>query len=106
MSNFNPRALLLALAFTLAPLAAHAATVATIENQAGGTINLTDEKCLNDPASRFVYSRDAGGRIVLTGCWMFDGDFVFVKWDDGTVYSYPGGSVTMRVAAKPKGVQL
>lgn len=83
----------------LASLSCHATTVATLENQLGGTINLTDENCTGDQGL-LVYSRSPEGRVGVVGCWIYDGDFIMVKWNDGNVYSYPVDQVT--ITAKPK----
>lgn len=72
---------------------AAAETIATIENKAGGTINLTSDKC-SGGMGYFVYSRAGNGQVTITGCFLVDGEFVVVKWSDGTVYSYPGFMVT------------
>lgn len=71
--------------------------VGHIDNQAGGEITLTmrvTAKCLERKAA-FVYVRDAGGRISLTGCWKVDGETIFVFWDDGDVFSYPFEALQM-----------
>jgi hypothetical protein len=65
---------------------AHSETIATLQNGAGGIIVLTDVKC--DKNSRVVYSNDSGGNTWM-GCWFFDDNFVFIKWSDGAIKTYP-----------------
>lgn len=66
--------------------------VGTIANQAGGQIVLTfsgTKECA-PRQMLFVYVRDAGGKISLSGCWRIEGDSVYVFWEDGDVYEYDG----------------
>ena len=64
--------------------------VGTIANEAGGQIVLASSttKDCDKQGRMFVYTRSAGGKIGLTGCWRLDGESVFVFWDDGEVYEY------------------
>jgi len=64
-----------------------------IRNRAQGEITLTTEKCQSDPDKSFVFVRDEGGRLSLTGCWKLVEYNVLVSWSDGDVYSYPVSAV-------------
>ena len=63
--------------------------VGTIRNRASGEITLTTESCSSDPSMFFVFVRDDGGKLSLSGCWRAVDYNVIVKWSDGDVYSYP-----------------
>lgn len=60
-----------------------------ITNKAEGEITLTGAICKADKSKFFLYVRDRGGKISLTGCWsIFESD-IFVTYSDGDIYSYP-----------------
>lgn len=61
----------------------------TIRNRADGAITLTTETCRTDKTMFFVFVRDDGGKLSLTGCWRTIDYNVFIKWSDGDVYTYP-----------------
>lgn len=63
--------------------------VATLANDAGGTINFTSYQCKSDPDTYTVYGRASTGETI-TGCWIGDGQsMAIVKWDNGKLYTYP-----------------
>jgi hypothetical protein len=69
-----------------------------IPNRASGQITLTSETCKGSTDERFVFVKDDGGKLSLTGCWkMIDSD-VIVRWSDGDVYSYDVGMVVFTPA--------
>ena len=83
--------ILLALIFFAS--AAGASTVAFMNNRAGGVIVLTDVKC--DKKSFVAYSNTSTGKTTM-GCWFADDAFVFVRWADGDVSTYPFSEWTMK----------
>ena len=66
---------------------AHADTVATANNNAGGMLVITDIPC-NNSSGWYAY---ASARTVSTlfGCWWSDQTMVHITWNDGDVRSYP-----------------
>ena len=73
--------------------AAHAGTVATMKNNAGGMIVLTDARC--DKKSLVVYANSDTGKTMF-GCWFVDDNFVFIRWNDGEIKTYPFGDWTYK----------
>ena len=78
---------------------AHADTIATLRNKAGGVIVLTDvqtDRC-----------RDFVGAVYATmdnnqtswGCWFSDDLMVHIKWNDGDTRAYPIDSFTINTEA-------
>ena len=65
------------------------AILGTITNRADGKITLTTESCSSDAEMYFVFVRDNGGKLSMTGCWKLIDYNVLVKWSDGDVYTYP-----------------
>ena len=82
--------LLLALLFACS---AQAGTVAAMKNNAGGLIVLTDIKC--DKKSLVVYANTGNGQTAF-GCWFADDNFVFIRWNDGEVRTYPFSDWTFK----------
>lgn len=84
---------------TLAFGPAAADVVATLPNNAGGHIRLTDDACssrVNQGMSlRFAYSTTKDGRY-FTGCWGMVDDDVMVFFDDGERRLYPADNFTIR----------
>lgn len=75
----------LALCFGLA----HADTVATLKNKAGGLIVLTDvvtERCRNFAGAAYATRSD---NQTSWGCWSSDDLMVHIKWMDGDTSAYP-----------------
>lgn len=72
--------------------AAHADTVATLNNRAGGVIVLTD--VATDSCRGFVGAVYATGERNRTmwGCWFSDDLMVHIRWDDGDTRAYSIGS--------------
>ena len=72
---------------------AQAGTIAMMKNNAGGMIVLTDAKC--DKKSLVVYA-NAGNGQTMFGCWFADDNFVFIRWNDGDVSTYPFSEWTIK----------
>ena len=86
------RKLITALLFC--PALAYGAVIASMPNQAGGKIVLTDEQCkLNgkvyDPLRRSYFYTTEG--VTGDGCWYLDDETVVVVWKEKS-----GGSTTRR----------
>lgn len=76
----------LLLALALVTSTAGAGTVAMMKNSAGGVIVLTDVKC--DKKSLVAYANANTGKTMM-GCWFADDNFVFIRWNDGEISTYP-----------------
>lgn len=83
---------------------AHAGVIGTIENQAGGKINLTDAK--GSCSSGKLVIASSPGQEAIFGCWSFDADQVFVKYESGKVYVYPADTVIMAPTKQRQGTAL
>lgn len=77
--------LFLSLILAAAPVLAD--TVATMNNDNGGIMVLTDVSC-KDGSGYHMYSQSPSYRT-LFGCWWSDNSMVHVTWIDGEVRSYP-----------------
>jgi hypothetical protein len=91
--------LLLALAFCGF---AHADTVATLKNKAGGLIILTDvvtEQCRNFVGAAYTTRSD---NQTSWGCWFSDDMMVHIRWHDGDTRAYPIDSFTINEEAARK----
>jgi hypothetical protein len=77
--------LLLSLILAVSPVLAD--TVATMNNDGGGIMVLTDVPC-KDGGGYHMYSQSPNYRT-LFGCWWSDSSMVHVTWYDGEVRSYP-----------------
>lgn len=62
--------------------------VGTIVNRANGQIVFTSNKCPKDESRLFAYVKQDGGRIVATGCWVWEDPKIYVFWDAGEVFEY------------------
>ena len=78
----------LLLTLLLAVGVAQAATVATTKNEAGGMAVLTDLPCEGRKDTFIAYTVYSGSRT-LFGCWAMDDNFIFIRWSDGDVRTYP-----------------
>lgn len=78
-------------------LNASAEVIASMPNQGGGKIVLTDGKCPNYPNLYTAYTYLDNGKTYM-GCWTTSDDRVMVDWG-GDVRSYPANAFTV----KPKG---
>ena len=78
------------LILTLALLtgAAHSGTVATAGNKGGGIMVLTDVMCSGEKDLRVAYSTLDNNKTMM-GCWTMDDNFIFIRWNDGDVRTYP-----------------
>ena len=79
--------LFLSLILAAAPVLAD--TVATMSNDSGGIMVLTDVSC-RDGSGYHMYSQSPNYRTMF-GCWWSDSSMVHVTWSDGEVRSYPLG---------------
>jgi len=59
-----------------------------VPNKGGGGIYITSETCPSSEQLRLAYGRNTEGHTVF-GCWFIKGDFVWIKWSGGQLYSYP-----------------
>lgn len=77
----------------LCPMIAHGAVVASMPNQAGGKIVLTDEECVHagkryDTLYKSYFYTPEG--TTGNGCWRLDDETVIVVWiDSNTTRRYP-----------------
>lgn len=78
------KGLFLALVFLVTT--ASAETVAFMKNNAGGVIVLTDQKC---EKKMYVTYANANNGQTMFGCWFADENFIFIRWSDGEVKTYP-----------------
>ena len=90
----------LLIALALLPTVAFAEVIATMPNQAGGKIVLTDEECShagkNYPTLRKSYFYTPEG-TTGDGCWRLDDETVIVVWiDSNTTRRYPVTSFEIR----------
>jgi len=90
---------LLLAVLSILSLNASAAVVAEMINQGGGTIALTDAKCTKIQNTFVAYSYIASGQSLL-GCWTFEGDRVFILWNDNDLRSYPLDMFRQKVTKK------
>lgn len=76
-----------------------AETFATLPNQGGGKIVLTDEPCIKngrnyDKLNRSYFYTSSG--VTGEGCWGFEGETIIVAWDDSDkVRRYPAENFTL-----------
>lgn len=88
--------LLLALLLTIASFGTSAATIATMQNDAGGVTVLTSSHSSTCTGVMYVaFANSKGGGRTLFGCWSFADDFVFITWADRTTSSYPLSDFTL-----------
>jgi hypothetical protein len=78
---------------------AHAEVIATLPNQAGGKIVLTNETCSSDgkvyKSLRSAYKYAKSGET-SDGCWYISDEVVNAIWEDGTKNRYPAGTFTIK----------
>lgn len=81
-------------AFCSVAVAQNAPTIiGYIPNRASGQITLTSETCSSAKDQMFLFVRDDGGKLSMTGCWKMIESNILVKWSDGDVYSYDVAAV-------------
>ena len=83
---------------------AYAGNLATMKNQAGGLIYLTDAKtrdCKDN--GRAVYATSSSGGSTW-GCWFLIDEMVHIVWDTGGTSAFPAGAFTL--VKKSNGVDL
>ena len=100
--NHSLRSILVCAMLSMA--SAQAAVIGTIDNQAGGKINLTDNK--GSCPSGLVAIASAPGKEAFFGCWSFDAEQVFIKYEDGRVYVYPSDTVSLTSVKRRQGASL
>jgi hypothetical protein len=86
-----------------------AEAIATMPNQAGGKIVLTDEPCVHQGKTynglNRAYNYGAQG-YTTEGCYVVEDETVVVIWNDGTANSkmrYPAENFTLTKRRKAKG---
>ena len=84
-SENTMKKLFLSLVLAVSPVLAD--TVATMTNDNGGIMVLTDVSC-RDGSGYHMYSQSPNYRT-LFGCWWSDSSMVHVTWSDGEIRSYP-----------------
>lgn len=90
-------------ALTVAGMA-QAGNLATLKNQAGGLIYLTDSKSKDcSPDGRTMYSTNSGGGSIW-GCWYLIDEMVHIVWESGGTSAFPAGAFTL--VKKNKGGDL
>ncbi len=77
----------------LCPMFAYGAVIASMPNQAGGKIVLTDEACRHQGKTydnlRRAYFYTTEG-VTGNGCWALEDETILVVWkDSGTTRRYP-----------------
>lgn len=93
----------LLLALLLAADMVHAGNIATMKNQAGGLIYLTDAKTRDCKDGRAVYATSSSGGSTW-GCWFLIDDMIHVAWDTGGTSAFPANAFTL--VKKNKGEDL
>lgn len=94
----------LLLILLLAAGMAQADTIATMRNQAGGFIYLTNTQTKDcKPEGRVVYATSDGGGSTW-GCWFLIDDMIHVAWDAGGTSAFKVTSFTL--VKKNKGTDL
>lgn len=90
------------IALMLAATTAHAGIIATINNEAGSTIKLTDGKCDIGTKSHSkkgwsALFATAGNGRTIEGCWFWNSDVqeIIAVYEDGSTYAYPSQSITI-----------
>ena len=85
------RRFILAAAMFMVASHGDAGTVATSTNDAGGMMVLSDVKCSGERDLFVAYTVVPNSSKTLMGCWTMDDNFVFIRWNDGDVRTYPFG---------------
>ena len=83
---------------------AKAGTWAVARNDAGGAIGLTDEDCpLGNKVGKLMFATNKSGKSIY-GCWTsaVGDDFVYVRYEDGSFYTYPLRGFVLTDYAKRK----
>jgi hypothetical protein len=88
----------------LCPMLAYGAVIATMPNQAGGKIVLTDEQCTYNnksyPSLLKAYFYTPEG-ITGNGCWRLDDETIIIAWiDSNTTRRYPAENFDIRKRGK------
>lgn len=88
----------------LCPMLAYGAVIATMPNQAGGKIVLTDEQCTYNnksyPSLLKAYFYTPEG-ITGNGCWRLDDETIVIAWiDSNTTRRYPAENFDIRKRGK------
>jgi hypothetical protein len=88
----------------LCPMLVYGAVIATMPNQAGGKIVLTDEPCVygnkSYPSLLKAYFYTPEG-ITGNGCWRLDDETIIIAWiDSNTTRRYPAENFDIRKRGK------
>lgn len=70
---------------------ATAGTIAYIENEAGGKIRLTDDRCKEGEKGLFAISTSSRGSSI-PGCWQYIDGTVVIKYSIGETRIYEGSN--------------
>lgn len=82
-------------------VSAHADTIATVANKAGGMLILTDAVCKND-LGYYAYSTNPSATTQF-GCWWTDETMVHIVWlADNDIRSYPIVSFNINIEKASK----
>lgn len=90
----------LIVALLFCPVIAYGAVIASMPNQGGGKIVLTDEECrykgkVYDPLRKSYFYTAEG--VTGDGCWYLDDETVVVVWHDpSTTRRYPAANFNIR----------
>ena len=71
--------------------------LATSPNASGGRIALTSEKCNDSSYIAFSFAETGD---TISGCWFSEQELVFIKWENGTVKTYPAEKFTLTKEAQ------
>ena len=71
--------------------------LATSPNAVGGRIALTSEKCNESSYIAFSFAENGD---TISGCWFSEQELVFIKWENGTVKTYPAEKFTLTKEAQ------
>lgn len=82
---------------------ADAEIIATMKNQAGGLIYLTNNVTDKCRPQRVMFANNSDGKSIW-GCWFVDEVVVHVRWEDGGTSAFPVDAFTL--VKKNKGADL
>jgi hypothetical protein len=92
------KTLLIALGLVVSVSTAEAKIIAETNNNGGGKMVITDEKC-RDNVNLLAYSVHPK-TSTLFGCWLHDDNYIHIKWYDNDIRSYPIESWQLKVQPK------
>lgn len=71
----------------MVPMLAMAGTMLQLQNQSGGYIKLTDEKCPTQENALFAYTTSKTGEFVK-GCWKLVDSMVLLNFENGATRAF------------------